>query len=71
VQVSVPGQLKQTDPAAVSVSTWRPTSVGVFATPSNPAPVRWVALEPRWQDGDLVVELPALAAGWIEIAWSG
>jgi alpha-N-arabinofuranosidase len=71
VHVSVPGQLTQMDPAAVSVSAWRPTSVGVFATPSNPTPVRWVPIEPRWQAGDLVVEVPAITAVWIGIAWSG
>lgn len=71
VHVTVPRLNGNTDRAAVSVAQWHPTSVGVFATPSNPAPVRWLPLKPRWQGGDLAVELPALAAVWIEIAWSG
>jgi alpha-N-arabinofuranosidase len=71
VQVSIPRQRANTDPAAVSVAQWHPKSVGVSATPSNPAPVQWVPLEPRWQGSDLAVELPALAAVWIEIGWSG
>jgi hypothetical protein len=71
VRVGVPRDAGGADPATVSVAQWQPTSVGVFATPSNPAPVRWVPLEPRWQEGELVVELPALAALWIEMGWSG
>lgn len=71
VQVSVPGHPEGTDPASVSVAKWHPASVGVSAIPSDPAPVSWVALEPYWRDGDLVVELPAVAAVWIELAWSG
>ena len=70
VHVSVPRPPGDADPTTVSVAKWQPTSVGVIATPADPAPVRWVALEPRWQGGDLVVELPALAALWIEMGWS-
>ena len=69
VRVTVPRHQDE-DPASVSVSLWHPTAVGVVATPSNPAPVRWVPLEPYWQEDELVVELPALAAAWIEMAWS-
>lgn len=71
VSVRVPRHQGNADPAMVTMSQWRPTSVGVSATPSNPAPVPWVALEPRWEGGELAVELPALAAVWIELGWSG
>lgn len=69
VRLSVPRQHGDAESARVSAEQWQPRSVGVFATPSNPAPVRWVPLEPPWQGGELVVELPALAAVWIELTW--
>lgn len=71
VHLSLPSPATDSRPAAVSLSQWRPASVGVIATPADPTPVRWVPVEPRWYGDDLVVALPALAAVWIEAAWSG
>jgi alpha-N-arabinofuranosidase len=71
VHVRVPRPRTDTDPTAVSVSQWQPESAGLSATPSNPVPVRWIALEPRWTGADLAVEVPALAAVWIQMTWSG
>ena len=70
VQVSLPRSAENTQPAAVSVSTWRPASVGTSAIPANPDPVPWVPSAPCWESGDLVVDLPALAAVWLQITWS-
>jgi alpha-N-arabinofuranosidase len=71
VHLRIPARPRGSEPAAVSLSQWRPASVGVIATPADPQPVQWVAVEPRWEGDDLVVALPALAAAWIEAAWSG
>ena len=70
VRVLIPRQEGAPDPVQVSVSQWCPSSVGVIATPANPVPVQWTTLEPHWEDGHLVVDLPALAAVWIEGPWS-
>lgn len=70
IHLTLPAPSAGRGPVSVSVSQWRPASVGVIATPADPTPVRWVALEAQWQGDHLVVALPALAAVWVEAAWS-
>ena len=71
VHLALPRPAGVGEPASVSLSRWRPSSVGVVATPADPRPVRWLAGEPQWDGDELVVALPALAAAWIELTWPG